>query len=869
MYTIFVSSTTKDLGDYRRRARDIILEYGLVPIEMGDIPAQSSEPRIVIERCLDVCDAVVLIAGACYGSLVEENKSYVQFEFERAHARQLQVICLIQAEAERNRLAQELHVDAADRALQEQFIAGLKHRHYKKTFDTMESFTRTVGPALSHFRRTAPIARPSSGWIRVKNHQTICNTEIQKRCELEARAQFLYLLSGLTLTHESSLQVYREKDCQMSDAGDDLDENLDLDKILTALHHDMSGQPLTSQIVAKLMLRFIRRLQGFSIPEGFRPESEGELEVAIDELFGASLHTLRATSIHSNHPDLAGYKGYWEDAELGPFFKRKNGEFLARGDGREAQRVYACDSIADSVAESWFKETVVDQVRQGASVKVTQINQKHRTSYEDFGLYEHRSDTMAPATYLLLAPKEANLEVAMLRTSVIADRKRVKDYTTKFKKMWDQSQPLEIVKSVAMDAAATLKDESYGEGTVNDLLKSRVVLRRMVRLDSNASERVLLPPSAGFVRKYEDAYGKAVSDHIRKGFPGTKHLLYVGDTFKNDGSVVRRLQNLEWDMSGFICDNTIGLERLWFDRMLYTKSWSDLVGFADIIRGQVGTGTLALFDIDQTLWAPKGVHEGPLVRTRTEAMKRLIDKYTVDKYTEPTDIEAAQESANQAKERIGPLYSEISDKKYINSLTLDNEDYKAAICVFLALNIRIRPVEHVSAKTFRRLRQMPASSFVEHVMSSYLPSILRLDNEGPDNIQVFIALTLANLLTAHFTSYCGDAKIDVRELEHDVSGMFLAMQDSTKLVKYAPFREMELQEALVRTDPLGDFDDRLVLNKPAWDFATWLRKSGAELLGLSDRPDEATVSDSESLLDARMTIYGRSISQFLDASGSS
>jgi hypothetical protein len=69
---------------------------------------------------------------------------------------------------------------------------------------------------------------------------------------------------------------------------------------------------------------------------------------------------------------------------------------------------------------------------------------------------------------------------------------------------------------------------------------------------------------------------------------------------------------------------------------------------------------------------------------------------------------------------------------------------------------------------------------------------------------------------------------------------------------------------LSRVEGTNSVAEQLTLNKPAWDIATWLKRRGAGLLALSDRPDESTVSPTgESLLEANMIIHGKDISDLL------
>jgi hypothetical protein len=377
----------------------------------------------------------------------------------------------------------------------------------------------------------------------------------------------------------------------------------------------------------------------------------------------------------------------------------------------------------------------------------------------------------------------------------------------------------------------------------------------MERLDTG--ER-LLSGSARFVRKYQPPYAEAISNHLKSKAPDIQQLVYVGDAHKNDGTAIRNLQKLGWRVSGFICEPELGLKRLWFNDVLYTDHWTDLVSFEAKIRSVVGADTLALFAIDQTLWAPKGIHHTPLTHSRTRAMARLIDEYAAA---------SGGDVAMRAKERIELIYDELSNVKYL-PLTLDNEDFKAVICVSLALNLifdqpRLESSDReAGAAFFEELGRLEARQFCDVVRDAYLRSYLH-PGTGEANITRFIMDTLSTAQTHQYSLYGETNGILVGRLVEHLRDVFRETVGMAP-IQYAPFRAKELEEALIRVGGVGDLGEQLVLNKPAWDFAIWLRAKGCMLMALSDRPDESTVSASgESLLDAPMTIYGTDISTYL------
>jgi hypothetical protein len=827
----------------------VLLDKKCLPVMMEYFSAESKSTIDVIENHLRHCDAVILIAGARYGSSPPDNeKSYVEWEFEQAHDKGLPIVRLVMSPKARRCFP---NIDEKERGRQEQFIKRLKGTHIKH-FDE-SNFVREVMKAVDQLIKDLN-KQQRAGFIKAAEHERSLDAKSYELYKSNTHGKCLRMLSSFVLLRQGSLDLVRKKEGAMKNGSDEREVR---DKLLNLLHHDVLGQPVTAEIAANLMSLFIERLHGFSGPSGFTPDSMKELEVVLDQLFGDTLYLLEATSIHSTHKELASYKGYWEDSVLGPFFKKKNKEFLSRPGDHNIKRVYVCDSLADVLAEEWFNDTVIQHIRDGALVKIIQVNEKDVSSYEDFGLYEH--NTGDAETYLLLAPKERNIQENELRTAVTADADKIGEYKKKFERMWGYSdQPLEIVQSAQLEEADRQPLTVHGEGAINELFEQRIILRKMQRLDNKES---LLPEHSRPVRKYQQEYAKAVSGHINKRFPGVKHLFYVGDTYKNDGAAIRNLQALGWDVSGFICEPKLKIERLWFNSIFYTDRWNDLVGFAAKVREKVGPQSLALFDIDQTLWAPKGVHDSPLTRARTQAIEKLVDEYT----------DSDSETAKRAKARIELLYREISEVKYLNSLTLDNEDYKAAICVFLALNAIWNQQELESGDTdqgaafFRRYHQLSPEQFLKYVKTEYLPRFLDTSQGGEMNMANFILRTLGVVKTNQFSRYGETNKIQVQSVQDDVERILREIM-GTNPVKYQAFRIKELQESLSRTRGDGTFDDKLVLNKSAWDLASWLKQSGAQLLALSDRPDEATfIPDGESLLDAKMIIYGKSIIEILGA----
>ena len=612
---------------------------------------------------------------------------------------------------------------------------------------------------------------------------------------------------------------------------------------------DVAGNELLVGMVTSLVSSLGERLQSFGAPEGYAPQNLDELTLLLDILFADTLCELSATSIHSGHSTLKSYKGYWEDPRLGPPFKQRNAEFLARG-GR-VRRLFVCDLLADAVVEPWLTNAALPQVRAGAQVRVVDISGGH-ANYEDFGIYDHLGDP----NFLLLAPRDENRRDGELRTTITLEYKQVRDYTSRFTRMWDSApDPLQLIDSI--DQANALP-RSYGTSTINDLVHSRVILRNMRRLDTGAR----LLPSSLVMRKYEHEYARALMEHIDDDFADVTRVLYVGDAYRNDGRLVRNMQDLCKErrfqrfvsVTGLICDPALAIPGVWLNGILYTDSWTDLVTFAESVRGTIGPQTLAIVDIDQTLWAARGVSDGVLARIRSDALSAVILRY-FDESADPVIVQRTIEHALALHATIGGL-------AYQESLTLDNEDFRAGIAAFAAMGLvqgRLDNSDDPDDVWRERLAASSAGDFVAFVLAR-LPST----PQGWQNASGFIGHAMALVVSASFRGYAAASGLRPDLIRKDVSDMLDAMHDRSFAVQFPAFRAAELAQSLLRTDPTRPVEGQLVLNKTVCDFASWLREHSVPLLAVSDRPEEAThPGNGPSLLDRKLTIYGFAIEREL------
>ena len=87
---IFVSTTSKDLKTCRQLVRDALLTLGCVPVTQDHFAPDAQTVREMLRTRLAACDAVIHLAGECYGNEPfqrqpsELRRSYTQLEYDMA-----------------------------------------------------------------------------------------------------------------------------------------------------------------------------------------------------------------------------------------------------------------------------------------------------------------------------------------------------------------------------------------------------------------------------------------------------------------------------------------------------------------------------------------------------------------------------------------------------------------------------------------------------------------------------------------------------------------------------------------------------------------------------------------------------------------
>lgn len=69
-YQVFISSTFKDLAEERKKAVQVVIERGHIPIAMERFSAKDESDLKVIKQAIASCQIYILLVGHRYGELV-------------------------------------------------------------------------------------------------------------------------------------------------------------------------------------------------------------------------------------------------------------------------------------------------------------------------------------------------------------------------------------------------------------------------------------------------------------------------------------------------------------------------------------------------------------------------------------------------------------------------------------------------------------------------------------------------------------------------------------------------------------------------------------------------------------------------------
>lgn len=355
--------------------------------------------------------------------------------------------------------------------------------------------------------------------------------------------------------------------------------------------------------------------------------------------------------------------------------------------------------------------------------------------------------------------------------------------------------------------------QNYGTASIADLLGDYVAYRNLRPADTRLpglAELASGPPP----RKGEPAYAKVVAAILAAArtieAPGTelRRILLIGDTRRSDvGCFSGIVAETGWVGRCFICDEVAGAAPLIRreEAVAYANQWQALYSFAAALEAEelpVDAATVVVIDLDKTLIGARGRNHSIIDAARLRALRATVAELLGDAF-EQASFEA--------------VYRELDQARY-HGLTEDNQDYLAYLCV----------MSGAGALSLEELVAMPERNF-----------------------RFTDALTLAG---AHLP----DTSSGLAAFHQEIARL-VAAGDPTP---FKAFRRREYAETAARMGIVPDgmaveqlLKEELVLTHEVWEVARQWQKRGALLFGLSDKPDEAAIPDSQAASEGALALH--------------
>jgi hypothetical protein len=347
----------------------------------------------------------------------------------------------------------------------------------------------------------------------------------------------------------------------------------------------------------------------------------------------------------------------------------------------------------------------------------------------------------------------------------------------------------------------------YQTSALHELWGDFIVYRNLVPADKRLASfqelrKTLFKEEIPLPRKVEPAYGQVVAEILKQARrleqPGDKlkRLIFLGDTRLLDGTAFQNLCKAgRWKGWAFIGKDDLQVPKTFQveGSVFSANRWSALPDFLHHLENQ-GFGmdeeTALVIDMDKTSVGGRGRNDKPIDEARLEGVRLTVADLLGAKFDE---------------EAFRKVYHTLNQPAH-HSFTADNQDYLAYICLMLGTPLF----------TFEQvLREVQ-----EGKLNSFFDFIQRVQTQRR-------ALGQGSLGAIHDQVWAN-----------------VQANDPT------PFKAFRYNEYLSTSwrfgGQMGDgieklLAERILITAEVQDFAAVLRKRGALVFGLSDKPDEASL----------------------------
>ncbi len=358
----------------------------------------------------------------------------------------------------------------------------------------------------------------------------------------------------------------------------------------------------------------------------------------------------------------------------------------------------------------------------------------------------------------------------------------------------------------------------YPYKSLANFLGDRVVYRNLAPADRSLPQLADVWSEVGLdslrvPRKTEPIYAATVmrfmqAAQAQRGEPPLEQILFVGDTFMNDGTAAKNLGE-HLPMRGFIgADRPAEAEKI--DQqgpILVANRWQALTEFLKWAEAEglaPNNRTALVLDLDKTALGARGRNDKVIDQARVNAVRLTVEEVLGGGFDETA---------------FRSVYDRLTQATY-HPFTTDNQDYVAYISLMVVS--QIYPAERFWADVD------------EGRLSGFHQFVTICDARQPQ--------MSAGLLTAH----------------REVTG-FIAENDPT------PFKSFRYREYhttigsmnfLPDDTPLAELLAReITITGEVADLAETLASRGVLTFGLSDKPDEASLPSAEAAVKGALPLH--------------
>ena len=332
----------------------------------------------------------------------------------------------------------------------------------------------------------------------------------------------------------------------------------------------------------------------------------------------------------------------------------------------------------------------------------------------------------------------------------------------------------------------------YKRDNLNTIFENYIVFRELNPLRKELPSFSELKKQLKFdflPRKKDPEYAKVLSFLFKK-IGDFEKVIYFGDTYLNDGNVIKNLTELdEYEVSGVITEEREQDYIKFKGNIIINTKWRNLLPILEILERRgflLDEKTIVVIDIDKTFIGARGRNNKAIDKARMDAITSIIK-----------DALGGIE-----EDRFDYVYSRLN-RRSLHSFTGDNQDIVAIMSIlfygdYYALG--------------RFIREFYAGKW-----------------RGP--LEFFNTITISPNEKAY-------------KLLEEVKENLLKKNPTA----FPTFREREFSCTLKRMDFLPDISDvrkllneEILITKEVYDVGLIAKKKGALVFGLSDKPELSSI----------------------------